>query len=202
MKIFFQTFSITTKLVSILILIILAQSCTKEPSCNGQRDTVNSYYISADDKSKIPFKGNDTLVYTSDAGDTAMLIGNGKRAFIDKVQTVIAGNADCYIYNVDNNETIVFEYLGDNIKLNKIKYKIYGNKERTKIQLTINNTYIGVDYPYYLNTSIFYTDSVNFGNKFYNGTPIIWSDNNALYNFNYGFLKIQFDGGKIWLLKI
>jgi hypothetical protein len=96
MKIFYQTFSFTAKLVSILLLFILAQSCTKDASCGDQSDIVNSYYISADDKSKIPFKGNDTLTYISDAGDTAILIGSGKREFIDKVQTVIAGNADCY----------------------------------------------------------------------------------------------------------
>jgi len=141
MKIFYQTFSITTKLISILILFIFAQSCTKEPSCNGQSDTINSYYISADDKSKIPFKGNNTLTYISNAGDTAMLIGNGKREFIDKVQTVIAGNADCYIYNVDYKETISIEYTGDNLEFNRIKYKIYGNKEKTEIEFKINSYY-------------------------------------------------------------
>ena len=191
-----------TKLLSIIGLIMLFENCTKDANCGDQSYIVNSYYISADDKSKIPFKGNDTLTYISDAGDTAILFGSGKKEFIDQIRKNISGNADCPRSTVDNNETISIEYTGDNIELNRIKYKIYGNKERTKIELTINSTYIGVDYPYYLNTSIFYTDSVNIENKFYNGTPIIWSDNKALYNFNYGFLKIQFNGGKIWLLKI
>jgi hypothetical protein len=201
MKIFYQTFSITTKLISILILFILAQSCTKDASCNGQRDTVNSYYISADDKSKIPFKGNDTLVYISNAGDTAILIGNGKRAFIDKVQTVIAGNADCYIYNVDYNETISIEYVGNNIELNKIKYKIYGNKERTEIEFEFNTQY-GIYYPYYFNSPKFYNDSTLISGVLYYGLPLDITNYKALYNYEYGFLKIQFNGGKVWLLKI
>lgn len=68
MKIFYQTFSNTTKLITILLLFILAQSCTKDANCGDQSDIVNSYYISADDKSKIPFKGKDTLTYIGDAG--------------------------------------------------------------------------------------------------------------------------------------
>jgi hypothetical protein len=203
MKIFYQTFSITTKLISIFLLIILAQSCTKDTNCGDQSKIENSYYISADDKSKIPFKGNDTLTYISDAGDTAILIGSGKREFIDKVRTVIGGNADCYKYNVDNNETISIEYTGDNIELNRIKYKIYGNKEKTEIEFTINS-YYGITYPYNFNTPVFYTDSTMINGNFYYGRPLGLNSSNykAQYNFNYGFLKIQINGGKVWILKI
>lgn len=180
---------------------MLTQSCFKDASCGDTNDIVNNYNISADDKSKIPFKGNDTLIYISDAGDTATLIGTGKKIFINQVRKNISGNADCPKYTEDNNETISIECNGDNTELNKLKYKIYGNTERTKIELTAN-VYIGIDYPYYLNTPVLYTDSVNIGNELYKGTPIIWSGNNALYNYNYGFLKIQLNGGKIWLLKM
>jgi hypothetical protein len=190
-----------TKLLIIIGLIMLFENCSKEPSCGDQSDIVNSYYISADDKSKIPFKGNDTLTYISDAGDTAILIGSGKREFIDKVRTVISGNADCYKYNVDNNETIIFEYLGNNIELNKIKYKITGNKERTLIEFNINILYAN-DYPYYFNSEKFYTDSILINGYYYSGLPKVDDVFYSLYNFKYGFLKIQFNGGKIWLLKI
>jgi hypothetical protein len=190
-----------TKLLSIIGLIMLFENCTKEPSCGDQSDIVNSYYISADDKSKIPFKGNDTLTYISDAGDTAILIGSGKREFIDKVRTVIGGNADCYKYNVDNNETIIFEYLGNNLELNKIKYRIYGNNERTIVDYYLNN-YKGNRYPNNFNNLYYYTDSIFIKNSFIIGVPIKLTNLQTLYNFNYGFLKIQFNGGKIWLLKI
>jgi hypothetical protein len=201
MKIFYQTFSITTKLISILLLIILAQSCSKDANCGNQSDIVNSYYISADDKSKIPFKGNDTLIYYSNEGDTDILIGNGKRAYMDVISKNI-GDLECSRYQVDYNETISIEYTGNNIELNKIKFKIYGNTESTKIQFLINS-YYGNTYPYYLNNTTTYTDSVRIGNKFYTGRPIVWLGiNTLLYNFNNGFLKIQFNGGKVWILKI
>jgi hypothetical protein len=191
----------TTKLLSIIGLIMLFENCAKEPSCSDQSDIVNSYYISADDKSKIPFKGNDTLTYISDAGDTAILFGSGKREFIDKVRTVIGGNADCYKYNVDNNEIIIFEYLGNNIELNRIKYKITGRSSRTLIEFTVNNK-MGNDYPYYFNTPKFYNDSTLINGAFFSGLPKFDEEFYSIYNFNYGFLKIQFNGGKIWLLKI
>ncbi len=200
MKTNYQTLSM--KLIFLLTLfVILFQSCSKESDCNDQSDMINSYNISADDKSKIPFKGNDTLTYISDAGDTAILIGNGKRAYMDVISKNI-GDLECSRYQVDNNETISIEYTGDNIELNRIKYKIYGNTEGTKIQFLINSYYGNTD-PYYFNNTTTYTDSVRLGNKFYIGRPIVWLGiNTLLYNFNNGFLKIQFNEGKIWLLKI
>ena len=190
-----------TKLLCIIGLIMLFENCTKDPSCSDQSDIVNSYYISADDKSKIPFKGNDTLTYISDAGDTAILIGSGKREFIDKVRTVIGGNADCYKYNVDNNETISIDYTGNNIEINNIKYTIIGRSSKTLIEYKLNS-YMGNKYPNNFNNINLYVDSVNITNTFYKGIPINSINFNTLYNFNYGFLKIQFNGGKIWLLKI
>ncbi len=190
------------KLLSIITIIMLTQSCSKDTSCGNTNDIVNNYNISADDKSKIPFKGNDTLIYISDAGDTATLIGTGRKVYIDQVRKNISGNADCLRYTVDNNETISFECTGDNTELNKLKYKIYGNTEITKIQFLINSYYGNTD-PYYFNNTNTYTDSVSIGNKFYIGRPIVWLGvNTLLYNFKYGFLKIQLNGGKIWLLKI
>jgi hypothetical protein len=191
-----------TKLLIIIGLIMLFENCTKDANCGDQSDIVNSYYISADDKSKIPFKGNDTLTYISDAGDTAILFGSGKREFIDQIRKNISGNADCPRSTVDNNETISIEYNGSNNELNKLGFKIYGNTENTKIQFLINSFYGNTD-PYYFNNTTTYSDSVRIGNKFYIGKPIVWLGiNTLLYNFNNGFLKIQLNGGKIWLLKI
>ena len=199
MKTNYQTLSM--KLIFLLTLfVILFQSCSKESDCNDQSDMINSYNISADDKSKIPFKGNDTLTYISDAGDTAILIGNGKRAYMDVISKNI-GDLECSRYQVDNNETIIFEYLGNNLELNRIKYKITGNKERTLIEFNINILYAN-DYPYYFNSEKFYTDSILINGYYYSGLPKVDDVFYSLYNFNYGFLKIQFNGGKIWLLKI
>ncbi len=180
---------------------MLTQSCAKDISCGDTNDIVNTYNISADDKSKIPFKGNDTLIYISDAGDTATLIGIGKKVYTDQVRKNISGNADCPRYTVDNNETISIENNGNNPELYKVMYKIYGDKERTKIEYFVNNIYSN-DYSYYFNSVKFYTDSTQINGAYYFGTPLDNINYKALYNYNYGFLKIQLNGGKIWLLKI
>ncbi len=191
-----------TKLLCIIGLIMLFENCSKEPSCSDQSDIVNSNYISADDKSKIPFKGNDTLTYISDAGDTAILIGSGKREFIDKVRTVIGGNADCYKYNVDNKEAIIIEYNGSNSELNTIGYALIAAKDKTRLNYTINN-YTGSLTPYYFNEVTFYTSNVVINNKNFTGRQINLLDSvNLIYNRDFGFLKFVFNGGKIWLLKI
>ncbi|MFA9213989.1 MAG: hypothetical protein ACEQSR_09115 [Candidatus Methylacidiphilales bacterium] len=179
---------------------MLTQSCSKDTSCGNTNDIVNDYNISDDDKSKIPLKGNDTLIYISNAGDTAVLVGTGKRAFIDQVRKN-NNNVDCPIYTVDNNETISIEYNGNNPELYKVIYKIYGNKERTLIEYFVNNIYSN-DYPYYFNSVKFYTDSTQIYGAYYFGTPLDNINYKALYNYNYGFLKIQLNGGKIWILKM
>ncbi len=191
-----------TKLLSLIFIIMLTQSCSKDTSCGDASDIVNNYNISADDKSKIPFKGNDTLIYISDAGDTATLIGTGKKAFIDQVRKNISGNADCPRYTVDNNETISIEYSGISNELNNVKYKIVASQDKTRLIYTINN-YIGSLTPYYFNEVSFYTSDVIINNKNYKGRQINLLDSvNLIYNKDFGFLKIEFIGGKIWLLKI
>lgn len=192
----------TTKLLSLLLILILTQSCTKDNNCGDTSDVINNYTISADDKAKIPFKGNDTLIYISDAGDTATLIGQGTSTWTEQIKTNISGG-DCEKNQIDKKETISIEYNGNNNELNKILYKISGNKEKTEIEFTINS-YYGITYPYNFNTPIFYTDSSIINGNIYYGRPLGLNSQNykALYNFNYGFLKIEFKGSKIWLLKI
>jgi hypothetical protein len=200
MKTLNYTKIIKLKLLSIITLIMLTQSCSKDTNCGDTSDVVNNYFISADDKAKIPFKGNDTLVYISDAGDTATLIGEGKNTWTEQKITNISGG-DCAKNQIDKKETISIECNGNNNELNKILYKISGNKERTLIEYVVN-TFYSNDYPYYFNSDKFYTDSTLINSIFYPGVLIDNVNYKALYNFNYGFLKIEFKGGKIWLLKI
>ena len=179
---------------------MLCQSCKKDNNCGDTSDVVNNYFISADDKAKIPFKGNDTLVYISDAGDTATLIGEGKNTRTEQKITNISGS-DCAKNQIDKKETISIEYNGNNNELNKILYKISGNNERTLIEYMVNTVYSN-DYPYYFNSDKFYKDSTLIKSIFYSGVILDNINYKALYNFNYGFLKIEFKGGKIWFLKI
>lgn len=181
---------------------MLTQSCSKDTSCGDINEIVNNYNISADDKSKIPFKGNDTLIYISDAGDTATLIGTGKKVYIDQVRKDISGNADCPKYTEDNNETISIEYNGNNPELYKVIYKIVASQDKTRLIYAINN-YMGSLTPYYFNEITFYSSDVMINNKNYKGRQINLLDSvNLIYNKDFGFLKIEFVGGKKWLLKM
>lgn len=188
--------------ISIISLLFIIQACKRtEPDCGDLSDVITNYNISDADKAKIPYTGTDTLVFISDANDTATLIGQGKNSYYETIKTNISGG-DCPRTKVDKNETIDIEYSGNNNDLHTIKYNIHNSKDKTSIEYYINNIY-GQDYPYYLNTTSFYIDSVAIHGKYFRGTSIILPDVlNAVYNYNYGFLKIQFIGGKTWYLKL
>jgi hypothetical protein len=163
----------------------------------------NNYNISADDKSKIPFKGNDTLVYISDVGDTVTLIGKVKRNWIDSKTSNISTNADCPRTKTDNNENLEFEYLGNNPELYKVKF-LLDNSELYGVYVSyyINNYSTGGYVKYYSNSS-YYNETVLLDSKLYNVLKVDVSNLiYTFYNYNYGFLKIQFQGGKTWTLKI
>jgi hypothetical protein len=65
---------LVTKLSSLIILVILVHGCKKETNCGDQTTITNFYYVSNEYKSKIPYSGYDTIIYASDANDTAKLI--------------------------------------------------------------------------------------------------------------------------------
>lgn len=185
----------------ILLIILFLTSCKQEPTCGDLSDVVTTYTISDSDKAKIPYTGNDTLVYISDAGDTAILIGQGKKNYYESVRSSL-NSGDCPRYKLDNNEIIAILYSSNINELLNIKYILNGNSEKTHLICTINSLSHG-DYPYYLNNEIFYNDSFMLNNKLYYGTTInIQNSIFGLFNWHYGFVKIKIIGGKEWYLKI
>jgi hypothetical protein len=177
------------------------QSCSKS-SCSDTSDVINNYNVSAEDKSNIPFKGNDTLVYISNQGDTAKLIGTESKEFIETTFTNVSSTIDCPKYVYDKSETISFEYNGNNNELNRITYKIFMIKNETRIGYSIDNL-LGSLNVYSLNQTSLYTSNVLVNNKNLFGVPKSLMDSiDFVYSKDYGFLKIQFKGGKTWLLNI
>jgi hypothetical protein len=110
----------TTKLISILFLIMLIQSCTKDSEPCGGNETYN--YLSTEDKAKVPYTGTDTLVFVSNTNDTAVCIGQGKKRFYTvKYLSVRAGECqnDAYYYEAYN-----YKFVSNNSNL-KIETNIY-----------------------------------------------------------------------------
>ncbi len=188
--------------ITIINLLFITQACKRsETDCGDLSDVITNYNISDADKAKIPYTGTDTLVFISDANDTATLIGQGKNIHIETLRNSLKGG-DCPRTKVDKNETIDIIYSGNNKDLYNIKYGLDGNSEKTQLVCTINNISHG-DYPYYLNNEAFYIDTVRLNNKLYYGTTInIKNVIYGLYNWQYGFTKISIEGGKNWYLKL
>jgi hypothetical protein len=114
----------TTKLISILFLIMLMQSCTKDNEPCGGNETYN--YLSTEDKAKVPYTGTDTLVFVSNTNDTAVCIGQGKKRFYTvKYLSVRAGECqnDAYYYEAYNYKFKDNKNLLD-ISLNIFKYDL------------------------------------------------------------------------------
>jgi hypothetical protein len=199
-----QAIDITLKLLSILLLFMLVQSCAKESNCGDQTTITNIYNIADSNKAKIPYTGNDTLIFISNQGDTAILIGIGRKAsYITSKKSI--GSADCPRELIEKFEKIYFEFNTNNINFNIFNCKIYNfsiykstmiDMQPDKIEVSINNeiSYVSADL---LNSSNF-KDSVLINGKYYKGTYLNGS-NNILYNLKYGILKIKFSNGKEYI---
>ncbi len=197
--------TITTLLI-LFIAIFGLQSCMKDPCKNYDQTPFHAYYnISDQDKSVIPFKGHDTLIYFSDAGDTAILYGKDKYQYYD-IEQGNSGSADCPREISYNYEIIDYKFTGTNSDLYLLEYviSVYASSlfPDTQIHYFINNI-SGQSGPTRYNNPGLYTDSIQINGKYINGYPN--DDINGLsflYNFNYGFIRIKVDGGKTWTLKI
>lgn len=189
---------------SFSLLLLQLFSCQPEENCPERETKYSQYYISEDDKSKIPFTGTDTLVYISNQGDTAILYGQGKKAFIDEVVAKTSINPACPHYDYNYYENIEFLYTGKNPELNRIfidfNASIYSPLQ-TNADITIGiikyATSLG-----FLNYIPNYQDSVQISSIYYIGRKITRdSKRPCLYNYQYGFIEITTDDNTIWLRK-
>lgn len=206
MKIFFQTFSITTKLISILLLFIFTQSCSKESPCNNYTSQTFSYKLSENNKNQIPFKGSDTLRYISNIGDTAILIGQGKNNYILNSKIRVSNNPACPEYDNYSNEFVDIKYKGTNSNLFEIFVSYYNENpfgdELTTVYLNRLNTNYEGYYGFY-NDMNRYIHIVNIGSNTVSGVLIaddISKDPFFIYNKYYGILQITLDSNTVYTL--
>jgi hypothetical protein len=183
------------------------QNCGPKGDGCEEHAPVNTYYnISNADKSKIPFSGTDTLVYFSTDGDTAVLYGQGKKAFTEKVAEKWDPDPGCSTYDYNYFENIECVYKGTHPDLNYIfidfNASVYAPK-KTNADIIIGSrtyyAYLGV-----IDDVSLYNDNVVINSKSYVGKNIYEGHGQYtlpyLYNYQYGLLRIT--TSKLWFKNI
>ena len=193
------------KILNLLILIILVHGCKKETDCGDQTTITNFYYVSNEYKSKIPYSGNDTIIYASDANDTAKLICSEKKIYFEEyIQNI--GSNDCQRKAITKYENIIFDFIDtkrlfNSFSVNFNRPNLNGTSPYfTSINLTINNTLSVSNSFEYLKNTTSSKDSVSVGNIYYLGNYIDDENKFVLYNNIKGFLKFKTLDNKKWTL--
>ncbi|OYU95691.1 MAG: hypothetical protein CFE21_11170 [Bacteroidetes bacterium B1(2017)] len=192
------------KLISILLPITFCIfSCKDRCRDKDISPEIKTYLIEEDYKVKFPFKDKDTQIYISNLGDTAILFGNLDSSFVENVST---NHEECTKSITQKSERLTYLANGFNPELFSIKFDLNANwnwGSRSVIECQINEKINRNCFPEPLLNMNNYTDSVLINGIAYFGVPVIEKDViYLLYNYNYGFLKIDINGGKTWIKQI
>jgi len=185
------------------LCVFTLQQCKPDDPCDPNQIPLNeTYYLTIDDKQKIPFfKAEfDSLVYVSDKGDTAVLYKQPPQNYFWKARR--NANPGCPLYDFWNHETYEFEFKGKHPLLNYINFKVSTHDgfrgdgfDDTHVYFAIR-TYKEFKFTTRFdraNDTIRYTDTANINNKIYTGLILFGAAPDELkftYNYQYGILKI------------
>src|SRR5688572_10234792 len=115
-------------------LVLILTSCNEmDDGCPDTTQTVN-YNVSADAKAKVPYAGNDTIMFRSDAGDTAKLIGSGWKS---SLKTVSEGRPTCKPTISTTSETLTLTFTGTSTKLPWLKVELTASQYPTGIAISV-----------------------------------------------------------------
>lgn len=174
----------TTKLLSIFLVLLLLQSCSKDTG-NPCGNPTSTYYNSID-TTYIPYKKGNSFTYKDKDGNliTAKIFKD--TLFYNCVLQPISNpncgiqNSNCYI-----NKQYYFDTLA-NVRIDTEIYRFYilfnGSSFYTRVDALLNKQL--PDYPLF--------DSISIENKYYYNVRLITnSKNDSMYiNFNDGILKV------------
>jgi len=184
---------------------LLFQSCRGDSCTPGANDRYISYNIPDSNTAKIPYTGTDTLIFVSDAGDTATLIGQGKNTYYKKKTSVLGCSADCPCLEYASYENVDYVFQGNNNFIQSLAFKIYmpnnaGKPNFTYIAVDLNNINMvqrSFEYVYFNKTP---HDSIYIDGKYYSG--VYFNDNTSktlLFSISAGILKFRDFDNKIWI---
>lgn len=172
----------TTKLLSILLLIMLIQSCSKDKS-SGCGDPTTTYYRNID-SINIPYKTGKSFVYKDKNGTLIATTIKRDTTFFNCILEQVSNpncgtkNTSCYI-----NKQCFFDSL-INIRIDaQYRYHIYFSESSFNI---LSSALVNHQISYYQ-----YLDSVTFNRTFYKVRLITNNESDSMFiNFDNGILKL------------
>jgi hypothetical protein len=196
---------------------MLLESCKKKDTC--PEDSHCPYYVTASDKARIPYRtdGLDTLIYTSNTGDTALLLGTGIKN--DFAYHIYEQSMVCQSVDYNDYEIIFFTFKGSHPDLPSLtchyQYSFFTPQGQGYIARSFCKYPVqrGNSYRYdtdNLNDTTLYSDSLILNGSLYRGTTIVGRGPEAnirdgsltiLYNSKYGVLRIK-THNQTWTLKL
>lgn len=187
-----------TKIIYFVLLMAVTamlgiQSCGKGSPCEGRdmTDAITVYTIADSIKAKIPYTGWDTLVFVSDAGDTATLYGQGKRTYFK--ENIHSTSGYCPKRTIEKYENIEIGFTGMdqihsiNVNLDKTNYHFTG------CWVNINSNINGIGRIEFILYDSPNQDSIMLNGIYVRGGYI----EKVLYNSIFGIIKFEIDN-KSW----
>lgn len=186
------------KLLSTITIILLLQSCSKDPKNGCYTPKDNYYYLTAEQLNQTPYFTNpafDTISYTSDKGDTLTFVKT-KTDTTWYTEKGNIGSPDCG-YDQNFYQTIHNTYT--TIKGNgnfdvKLDYKtetlglfLLSVKFNQRLFAGISNNAIGIKFP-----ENFFDDLILNGKSYKKVNKIFFIDWNIFINNSYGILKFEY----------
>jgi hypothetical protein len=196
-----------TKIIYFLLLMAVIamlgiQSCGKGSPCEGRdmTDAITVYTIADSIKANIPYTGWDTLVFVSDAGDTATLYGQGKRTYFKESFNSTSG--DCpkqTIRRYENNDFIFWGGKG----LSNLSFVVYRNHldinpSYNSIKISSNDIVLDITSYGYLDSPQRIFDSIILNGIYHKGVYTDDIKKNILYSFSQGVLLFDDNQNVRW----
>ena len=185
-----------------IICLLIIYSCKRESPCSSYTSKNFKFLLADSTKAQIPYNGNETLMFISNQGDTAILIGQGKINQVVTGGVNVSNDPACPKYDDYSYEYVNIEYKGNNENLFHVFYRVNsdkGNEENTNV--VINDKFEYEAYSGYYNDTSRYNIPILIKNNKVNGLKLYGIDNKPIYyNKAYGILKIQLDSNLIYTL--
>ncbi len=192
-----------TKLFYITIifsLLFIFQACKRNESpCSNYTSKSYKFLLADSTKAQIPYTGNETLMFISNQGDTAILTGQGKNDYILNSTVYVGNDPACPKYDGYSYEFVDIEYKGNNENLFHIFYRLNIDKWKDEFtNVNINDISVYTAYTGLYNDTTQYNISIK-NIKGYNfdrndGKP------GFVYNKSIGILQIKIDSNLIYTL--
>ncbi len=185
--------------ISIISLLFIIQACKRNESpCSKYTSKSYKFLLADSTKAQIPYTGNETLMFISNLGDTAILTGQGKNDYILNSTVNVGNDPACPKYDDYSFEREEYHYRSNDDAITEITLTINISKDKfVNFNIIVNGSNSGI----YLNEQNNHTDSILLNNKYYSGY-YLYGSNKILYNENIGVLSISINNGKIWKIKL